>query len=169
MIHAIIKLGNPVLETPAMPVTEFGRNLAMLVEDMFDTMYAVEGIGLAAPQIGIGRRVAVVDASFNEDNSAKIVLVNPVIVRTEGGQTSPEGCLSIPGFHEKVTRPRTATLRAQDVHGNWFERTWNDLLVRAVLHETDHLDGKLFLSRISSLKRGLIKLRVKRLMDAGKW
>jgi len=99
----------------------------------------------------------------------KIVLINPVIIHSDGRQTSKEGCLSIPGFSENVTRPRTVTLRAQDVSGKWLEYTWTDLMARAILHETDHLDGKLFLSHLSGLKRGLIKRRVKKLIDAGQW
>src|SRR6516225_8821210 len=113
MIYPIVLYGDPVLETPAEPVTEFNEDLKKLVEDMFESMYAAHGVGLAAPQIGIGKRLAVIDVTFKEDPEAKIVLVNPEIVHTEGRINSNEGCLSIPEFREKVTRGRTVTARAQ--------------------------------------------------------
>src|SRR5207245_2703763 len=142
MIYPIVKFGNPVLEKPAAPVTVFDEELKKLVEDMFESMYAAHGVGLAAPQIGISRRLAVVDVTFKEDPCAKLVLVNPEILHTEGRQSQNEGCLSIPEFREPVTRPRKVTVRAQDEHGNVFEKTGEDLLARAFLHETDHLNGK---------------------------
>jgi peptide deformylase len=169
MIYPIVKLGDPVLETPAAPVTEFDEGLKKLVEDMFESMYEAHGVGLAAPQIGIAKRIAVVDVTFKEDPDAKLVLVNPEIVFTEGRQTSQEGCLSIPDFREKVTRARKVTVKAQDVKGKWFEHTGDDLLARAFLHETDHLNGKLYISHVSALKRDLIKRKVKKLMKAGEW
>jgi peptide deformylase len=169
MIHSVTNLGDTVLDMPLETITEFSCNPAMLVKDMFETMYAAHGIGLAAPQIGLSSRVVVIDLSFNEDPGAKIVLVNPMIVCAEGYQTSQKGGLSIPGVHKIVTRPRTVSLRAPDADGNWFERTSYGLLARAVLHETDHLDGILSLSRISGLKRGLIKRQVNKLIDAGRW
>src|SRR5437870_6679158 len=106
MIYPIVKFGNPVLEKPAAPVTVFDEELKKLVEDMFESMYAAHGVGLAAPQIGISRRLAVVDVTFKEDPCAKLVLVNPEILHTEGRQSQNEGCLSIPEFREPVTRPR---------------------------------------------------------------
>ncbi len=169
MICPITKLGDSLLEVPAKPVTEFGCDLAKIIENLFETMYSAHGIGLAAPQIGLSMRIAVIDVSLNENPSEKIVLVNPVVVSAGGNQSAQEGCLSIPGFYENVARPRTVTLHAQDAYGNWFERTWNDLLARAVLHETDHLDGRLFLSRLSGLKRMLIKRQVKKLISVGGW
>lgn len=169
MIYPIVKLGEPVLEKPAEAVTEFDEDLKKLVEDMFESMYEAHGVGLAAPQIGIGKRIAVIDVTFKEDPKAKLVLVNPEIVHTEGRITSQEGCLSIPDFREKVTRAREVTVKAQDVHGKWFEHTGEDLLARAFLHETDHLNGKLYISHVSALKRDLIKRKVKKLMKAGEW
>src|SRR3984893_12182499 len=115
MIYPIVKYGNPVLEKPAEPVTVFDNELKKLVEDMFESMYAAHGVGLAAPQIGISKRVAVIDVSFKEDPNARIVLINPEIIHTEGRLTSNEGCLSLPEFREKVTRPRSVTARAQNV------------------------------------------------------
>ena len=169
MIYPIVKLGEPVLEKLAEPVTEFDEGLKKLVEDMFESMYEAHGVGLAAPQIGIGKRIAVVDVTFKEDPKARLVLVNPEIVHTEGKQTSQEGCLSIPEFREKVTRARKVTVKAQDLTGKWFETTGEDLLARAFLHETDHLNGKLYISHVSALKRDLIKRKVKKLVRAGEW
>lgn len=169
MIYPIVKLGDPVLETPAATVTEFDEGLKKLIDDMFESMYEAHGVGLAAPQIGIGKRIAVVDVTFKEDPDAKLVLVNPEIIFTDGRQTSQEGCLSIPEFREKVTRPRKVTVKAQDVNGKWFEHTGEDLLARAFLHETDHLNGKLYISHVSALKRDLIKRKVKKLIKAGEW
>jgi peptide deformylase len=131
MIYPIVKFGNPVLERPAEPVTVFDEDLKKLVDDMFESMYAAHGVGLAAPQIGIGRRIAVVDVTFKEDPAAKLVLINPEIIRSEGKHTQSEGCLSIPDFRENVTRPNKVTVRAQNVHGKVFEHTGEELLARA--------------------------------------
>jgi peptide deformylase len=169
MIYPIVKFGDSVLETPAAEVTSFDDETRKLAEDMFESMYAARGVGLAAPQIGISKRIAVVDITFKEDPDAKLVLINPVIVGREGRQRSSEGCLSIPDFREDVTRAKTVTVRAQDLNGKFFEHTGEDLLARALLHETDHLNGKLYLSHISALKRDLIKRKIKKLVKAGDW
>jgi len=169
MIYPIVKFGNPVLEKPADPVTVFDDDLKKLVEDMFESMYVAHGVGLAAPQIGISKRLAVVDISFKEDPNAKLVLVNPEIIHTEGRHSQNEGCLSIPEFREPVTRARKVTVRAQDVSGKTFEHTGEDLLARAFLHETDHLNGKLYISHLSALKRDLIKRKIRKLVKAGEW
>ena len=169
MIYPIVKFGNPVLEKPSEPVTAFDGELQKLVEDMFESMYAAHGVGLAAPQIGVCKRLAVVDITFREDPDAKLVLVNPEIIHTEGRQTQNEGCLSIPEFREPVTRPRKVTIRAQDVSGNFFEKTGEELLARAFLHETDHLNGKLYIHHLSTLKRDMIKRKIRKLMKAGEW
>ena len=118
MIYPIVKFGNPVLEKPAEPVTVFDSHLKKLVDDMFESMYEAHGVGLAAPQIGISKRLAVIDVTFKEDPDAKLVIVNPEIIRTEGRHTQNEGCLSIPEFREPVSRARKVTIRAQDVNGN---------------------------------------------------
>jgi len=169
MIYPIVKFGNPVLEKPAEPVTKFDDELKKLVEDMFESMYEARGVGLAAPQIGISKRLAVIDVSFKEDPDAKLVLANPEIIHTEGKHTQAEGCLSIPEFREPVTRARKVTVRAQDVSGKWYEKTGEDLLARAFLHETDHLNGKLYISHISALKRDLMKRKIRKLVKAGEW
>jgi peptide deformylase len=136
---------------------------------MFESMYAAHGVGLAAPQIGIGKRIAVIDITFKEDPNAKLVLVNPEIVHVEGRHTQQEGCLSLPEFRENVTRPQKVTVRAQDAKGNRFEMTGEDLLARALMHETDHLNGKLYITHISALKRDLIKRKVRKLVKQGEW
>jgi len=169
MIYPIVKFGDPVLEKPAAAVTVFDDELKKLVEDMFESMYAAHGVGLAAPQIGISKRLAVIDVTFKEDPDAKLVLANPEIVHTEGTHRQNEGCLSIPEFREPVSRARIVTIRAQDVNGKWYEKTGEDLLARAFLHETDHLNGKLYISHISALKRDLIKRRIRKLAKAGEW
>jgi peptide deformylase len=169
MIYPIVKFGNPVLEKPAEPVTVFDEELKKLIEDMFESMYAAKGVGLAAPQIGISRRIAVVDVTFKEDPAARLVLINPEIIHKEGRHAQSEGCLSIPEFRENVTRARIATIRAQDAIGKVFEKTGDDLLARAFQHETDHLNGKLYLSHISALKRDLIKRKIRKMVKAGEW
>ena len=169
MIYPIVKFGNPVLEKPAEKVTVFDEELKKLTHDMFESMYAAHGVGLAAPQIGISRRIAVVDVTFQEDPKAKLVLVNPEIIHTEGKHTQSEGCLSIPDFRENVKRALKVTIRAQDVHGKFFEKTGEELLARAFQHETDHLNGKLYISHISALKRDLIKRKIRKLVKAGEW
>ena len=169
MIYPIVKYGDPVLETPAKTITEFNGDLKKLAEDMFESMYAAHGVGLAAPQIGIGKRIAVIDVTFKEDPDAKLVLVNPEIVKKQGKQKGSEGCLSLPEFREQVSRANIVTVRAQDLDGKWFETTGEGLLARALLHETEHLLGKLYISHISGLKRDIIKRKIKKLVRAGEW
>jgi len=169
MIYPIVKYGDPVLDKSGATVTSFDDELKKLVADMFESMYAAHGVGLAAPQIGISKRIAVVDVTFKEDPGAKLVLINPEIILKEGKQRGTEGCLSIPEFREEVTRAQTVTVRAQDVNGKFFEHTGEGLLARAFLHETDHLHGKLYISHISALKRDLIRRRIRKLVKAGEW
>jgi peptide deformylase len=169
MIYPIVKFGNPVLEKPAEKVTVFDDELTKLIDDMFESMYAAHGVGLAAPQIGISRRIAVVDVTFQEEPRAKLILINPEIIHTEGKHTQSEGCLSIPDFRENVKRALKVTIRAQDARGKFFEKTGEELLARAFQHETDHLNGKLYISHISALKRDLIKRKIRKLVKAGEW
>jgi peptide deformylase len=171
MVYPIIRyLNDPVLEAKAATVVEFDTpELRKLVADMFDSMYAAKGVGLAAPQIGVSRRIAVIDCSTGEDHDQKLVLINPEIVAVEGKQTGEEGCLSIPGFRENVRRGQRVTARAQSLTGETFEVTGEDLLARALLHETDHLNGRLYISHISALKRDLIRRKVRKLIKSGEW
>jgi peptide deformylase len=170
MIYPIVKYGQPVLEQQAAEITEFDtEDLNQLVEDMFTSMYAAKGVGLAAPQIGVGKRIAVIDISSGEDPTQKVVLINPEIVGREGSQTSEEGCLSLPSFREPVTRAHKVTVRALDAKGKSFEMTGEELLARALLHETDHLNGTLYISHISPLKRDLIRRKIRKLQKANEW
>jgi len=170
MVYPIVKYGDAVLEREAEDVTDFGTpELNKFLDDMFESMYAAKGVGLAAPQIGFPRKIAVIDVSNAENPADKLVLINPKIVRVEGKQEGEEGCLSIPGFREQVKRGKRVTVRAQDAKGEFFEKTGEDLLARAFLHETDHLYGKLYISHISALKRDLIRRKVRKMVKAGEW
>jgi peptide deformylase len=169
-IYKIVKYGDPVLETPAQPVTEFGTDeLRDLVESMFETMYASKGLGLAAPQIALSQRIAVIDPSAGEDPSARLVLINPEFLSRQGKQVGEEGCLSIPGFREDVSRAMKVRVRARNVEGQTFEMDAEELLARAMQHEMDHLDGILFISHVSMLKRDLIKRKIRKLSKANEW
>jgi len=170
MIYPIVKYGDPVLEKQAEPITNFDTpELNKLIEDMFESMYAAHGVGLAAPQIGISKRIAVIDVTFKEDPDAKLVLINPEIIKLDGKQTQSEGCLSIPEFRENVSRAKQATIRAQDAKGKWYEKTGEELLARAFQHEIDHLNGKLYIHRISGLKRDLMRRKIRKLEKNGEW
>lgn len=170
MIYPIVKFGDPVLEKRGETIQEFDTpELHKLVDDMFESMYAHKGVGLAAPQIGISRRIAVIDISVGQDPAQKLVLINPEVVQNEGKLVTEEGCLSVPGFREPVRRAAKVTVRAQDVRGQTIEVQGEDLLARALQHETDHLNGKLYLSHLSALKRDLIRRKIRKLEKAGEW
>jgi peptide deformylase len=169
MIYPIVKYGREVLEKPGNPIREFNGSLEKLVADMFETMYAANGVGLAAPQIGLSLRLCVIDVTSGEDPNAKLVLANPVIMTTEGEQTQEEGCLSLPEFRAKTPRPVRVTVRAQDMHGQEFTTTGEGLLARALCHETDHLNGKLFIQHVGRLKRESIQRRIRKMVKAGEW
>jgi len=169
MIYPIVKYGQEVLEKPGAPVTQFDGSLEKLVADMFETMYAANGVGLAAPQIGFSLKLCVIDVSCGKDPNTKLVLANPEIVATEGEQVEEEGCLSLPDFRAKTSRPLRATVRAQDLGGKEFTLSGEGLLARAFCHEADHLRGKLFISHLSRLKRDSIKRQVRRMVKAGEW
>src|ERR1700681_3334740 len=170
MMYSIVLYGEQVLEKQAEAVTDFDTpELNKLIEDMFESMCAAKGVGLAAPQIGIAKRIAVIDLSVAEDPQQKIVLINPEIIHKEGTQAGEEGCLSLPGFREQVTRPKKVTVRAQNVKGESFEMTGEELLARAFNHEIDHLNGRLYITHVSALKRDLIRRKVRKLAKAGEW
>jgi peptide deformylase len=170
MVYPIVKFGNPVLEREAEDVSNFDTpELHQFLEDMFESMYAAKGVGLAAPQIGFSRKIAVIDISNGENPADKLVLINPKIVKTEGKQEGEEGCLSIPGFREQVRRGKRVTVRAKNAKGEEFEMTGEDLLARALLHETDHLHGRLYITHISALKRDLLKRKIRKMQRAGDW
>lgn len=167
----VIHYGDAVLTTVGKPVgdDEFGDDLKTLVSDMFDTMYSSRGVGLAAPQVAVSKRIFVMDCSGGEDPSQKVALINPEIIHVEGDQYGEEGCLSFPGLYQKVERSMRTIVRARDVDGNLFELDVQDLAARCVLHETDHCDGIVFLDRMTVLKRQFAKQKIKQLVKTGKW
>jgi peptide deformylase len=169
MILKIVKYPEPVLSQPGEPVTEFDAELKKFVDDMFETMYAAQGIGLAAPQVAVSKRVTVIDLSGGKDPEQKIVLVNPEVIFREGKQYEEEGCLSFPEIREKVQRAAQVKVRAQDLEGKWFEMDGEELLARAFLHEIDHLDGTLFIFRMSGLKRDLTLRKIRKAQREGTW
>jgi peptide deformylase len=159
-----------VLEQVADPVRNFSSpDLSQLIEDMFETMYAAKGVGLAAPQVGVRQRLTVIDLSLGEDETKKLVLINPEITAREGKQVGEEGCLSIPGFREPVSRSNKVTLKAYNEKGEAVELTGEELLARAFEHEVDHLNGKLFINHLSTLKRDIIRRKIKKMQKAGEW
>jgi peptide deformylase len=168
-IHEVVKYPDPVLSKPAETVTVFDADVAQLVEEMFDSMYAAQGIGLAAPQINISKRITVIDVSFKERPEDKLALINPVILDRSGKQVEEEGCLSLPEIREKVQRSAWVKVRAQNVKGEMFEVEGEELLARALQHEIDHLNGILFIDHLSRLKRDLVQRRIKKLQKNGEW
>src|SRR5712692_2190939 len=167
MIYPIVKYGAQVLEKPAAPVEKFDEELNKLCADMFESMYAAQGVGLAAPQIGVGLRLAVIDVSSGKNPEAKLVLANPQVIHVEGEQREEEGCLSFPGFRGNVIRPQFVTVRGQDASGKSYEMRSEGLLARAFCHEIEHLDGILFIQHLSMLKRDLIKRKIRKARKAG--
>jgi peptide deformylase len=168
-IYPIVKYGDPILEKSTAPVKNFDAGIEQLSEDMFASMYAAQGVGLAAPQIGLSIRLAVVDVTGGKNPEAKIVFVNPEVIHAEGEKREEEGCLSIPGFRGYVVRPQFVTVKAQNAKGESFEIRGEDLLARAFCHEIDHLNGILFIQHLSMLKRDLIKRKIKKLKKQGEW
>ena len=168
-IHQVVKWPEPVLAKRGEEVTVFDDALKTLVEEMFESMYAAQGIGLAAPQIALSKRITVIDVSFRKNPSDKIALINPEIIHAEGKQVEEEGCLSLPEIREKVVRAAKVKVKAQDATGKWFEVEGEELLARALQHEIDHLDGVLFIDRISRLKRELVIRKIKKMQKNGEW
>jgi peptide deformylase len=169
---ALLKIVNypaPVLLQVGKPVENFNKDLKTLVENMFETMYAAKGVGLAAPQVAESKRLFVMDCSSGEDETQKLALVNPEIVHVEGSQEGEEGCLSFPGIYTTIQRNMRAIVRAQDVSGNWFELDGTELTARCLLHETDHCDGIVFLDRMTILKREMAKRKIKKMQKTGEW
>ena len=156
---------DPILRVKTRRVEAFDAVLRKLAVNMVETMHAAPGVGLAAPQVGVDLRLAVVDTSVGEDPTAIIVLVNPEVVHREGMETDVEGCLSLPGITDKVDRPLAITLRAQGLDGSVFEINAQDYLARAILHEVDHLDGVLFTDHLRGLRRERARRQLKRLAE----
>jgi peptide deformylase len=169
MILKIVKYPDPVLSRPGEPITEFNDELRKLVADMFETTYASQGIGLAAPQVGVSKRLTVVDLSVGKVPEDKLVLINPEIIFSDGKLYEEEGCLSFPDIREKVVRHAKVRIRAQDEKGKWFEMDGVDVLSRCFQHEIDHVDGMLFIFRMSALKRDLVQRKIRKLIREDKW
>jgi peptide deformylase len=168
-IREVVRYGNPVLHSPSAPVKTIDATVARLVDDMVATMYAAPGIGLAAPQIGVQLRVIVIDLSVGEDKGQLITLVNPELVEKEGEQRHEEGCLSVPGYGGSPVRPARVTVKGLDLDGK--ERIYDatELLARAFCHEIDHIDGLLFVDRLSPLKRDLMKRKLRKRARNDDW
>ncbi len=169
MILDIVKYGDPVLTKRAEEVTEFNEDLHRLIDNMFETMYGAPGVGLAAPQVGVLKRLFVMDCSSGKNRPQKLALINPVIETEEGEQVGEEGCLSFPGIFFQVKRPQRLVVRAQDFNGSPFTLDLMDLEARCVAHETDHLDGDLFIEYLSPLKRDLVKRKIKKRIKNNDW
>lgn len=167
MKREISKYGAEVLVKKAAPVTEFDADLKKLVADMFDTMYEAPGVGLAAPQVGVSKRLFVMDCS--KDHSRQYAFINPEIVSVEGIQKGEEGCLSFPGIYFEVSRSERVVVRAQNVDGEWFTGDFTELEARCVLHEYDHLEGELFINRTGPMRREMVKRKIQKLKKDGKW
>ncbi len=168
-VRPIVKWGTPVLHAPARPVEEVDDAIRGLLRDMLDTMYAAPGIGLAAPQIGVPLRVIVVDLSVGADPGQLIQLVNPVFVTRSGEQKHEEGCLSVPGYGGTPLRPARVVVQGLDPQGQQRTYEGTDLLARAFCHEIDHIDGLLFVDRLSPLKRDLLKRRLRKRARSDDW
>jgi peptide deformylase len=169
MIVPILRYGAPELRELSEKIDSFSGELEKIVQNLFDTMYGSPGIGLAAAQIGLNLQLATIDLSVGEDASKRIVLCNPEIISVEGEQKSDEGCLSIPDFTDTVTRPLKITVRGFDLHGEEFTVDAEGLLARCLSHEIDHMNGVLFIDHLSSLKRTLIRNKIKKMAKAGEW
>jgi peptide deformylase len=168
-IRPIVKWGDSVLHAPSAPVEDIDGTVATLVADMIETMYAAPGIGLAAPQIGVPRRVIVIDLTVGKDKKQIITLVNPELVEKEGEQREEEGCLSVPGYDGTPVRPARVVVKGLDLEGKERTYTGTELLARAFCHEIDHIDGLLFVDRLSPLKRDLMKRKLRKKAKARDW
>jgi peptide deformylase len=168
-IRPIVMYGTPVLHAPSARVTDIDGQIATLLKDMVDTMYAAPGIGLAAPQIGIPLRVIVIDLSVGEDPAQVIKLINPEFVEREGEQRHEEGCLSVPGYGGSPIRPARVTVKGLDPEGKEQVYSATDLLARAFCHEIDHIDGLLFVDRLTPLKRDLLKRKLRKKAKSDDW
>jgi peptide deformylase len=169
MIRTIVKYPAPELQKFCEPVAEFNGELQDLARDMLETMYSAPGVGLAAPQVGFNTRLIVVDITAGEEEGHQLVLVNPEIREESGSQHEEEGCLSIPNLTAVVERPQRVSVSARDLEGETVELEAEGLLARIICHEVDHLDGVLYLDRISPIKRDLLKRKIRKLIRAGDW
>jgi peptide deformylase len=169
MVRPIVLFGAEVLDEVAETVTNISDAEIRLVKDMVETMYKAPGVGLAANQIGVSKRIMVTDPSAGEKPNQLITLVNPQIVAAEGEQYEDEGCLSVPGFSAAVVRPKKVIISGVDLNGKEITVEGKDLLARAFCHEMDHLNGTFFLDHLSFIKRDMIKRKIRKLMKQGEW
>ena len=158
-LRPVLTWGDPRLKLDSADVGDWSAELDQLVADLFETAINEEGVGLAAPQLGVNLNIAVIDCSCGEDPAQKLVLINPEILQEEGSQIGPEGCLSIPGIHEVLERPKKVTIRNRRPDGSWFELEGEDLMARAFCHEIDHLRGRLFVEYFGPVKRQVLQRR----------
>jgi len=166
-IRKILHYPDKRLRIPAEAVTDFGPELQALVDDMAETMYAAPGVGLAAPQIGVSKRLFIIDISDGEGPSDLRVFVNPSIVKTDGEIGWEEGCLSFPGVHQEIQRAERVKVKAQDRHGQWFELEASELMAIAVQHENDHIEGRLMIDHLSPLKRRIVHRAMQKRANQG--
>jgi peptide deformylase len=169
MTLKIVKYGDPILQKEGEEVTNIDGELAQFVEEMFGTMYQAKGVGLAAPQVALSKKLFVMDVSSGKDAKEKLVVINPQIVATKGKIVSEEGCLSFPGVYFEIERPEIVTVQALDIDGKEFTFEVSGLAARCVLHEKEHIDGHVFIEHLSPLKRDLIKRKIKKKIKLGEW
>jgi len=167
MVYKVRIYGDPALRENTEAVTEFDENLRDLVGNMIETMFKDNGIGLAAPQIGISKKIAVIDLSFGEEIGKVMTLINPEILEVESKCSFEEGCLSVPGIYEQVLRPESVRVRYQNINGDELEKDVDGLLARVIQHESDHLGGVLFVDRLSAVKRNLLAKTLRSLAEGG--
>jgi len=164
-VRPILTWGDPRLKINSSDIDVWSPELDQLVTDLFDTAYAEEGVGIAAPQVGVNLNLAVIDVTSGTDPDARMVLINPEIIRTEGTQLGPEGCLSIPGIHEVLERPKQVWVKTRTPEGEWVELTGEDLLARAFCHEIDHLRGRLFVEYFGPVKRQILQRKYNKMKN----
>ncbi len=169
-VREILRYGDPRLVAVNQDVVDFSDpSLSVLVQDLFETCWAAPGLGLAAPQIGVNLRVAVIDLSVGKDPAKAITVINPTILSTRGRVRDSEGCLSFPGIEEIIERPEEVVVEALNVAGTKVTHAARDFLARAFCHEIDHLDATLFIERMSALKRGFVTRKIARRRKKGRW
>lgn len=169
MILPIVKYGDPVLQKEGEEINNIDGQLAEFIKNMFETMYGAKGVGLAAPQVALSRKLFVMDVSGGKESKDRIVCINPQIVDSKGKVINEEGCLSFPGIYFEVERPEIVTVSALDLNGNEFTFEASGYAARCVLHENDHINGKVFIEYLSPLKRDLIKRKIKKKVRLGDW
>ena len=165
----IVKYGDPILQKEGEEITNIDGQLAEFISNMFETMYEAKGVGLAAPQVALSKKLFVMDTSAGKESNERIICINPQIVDSKGNVVNEEGCLSFPGIYFEVERPEIVTVQAIDLNGKEFTFEASGLAARCVLHEKDHIDGKVFIEYLSPLKRELLKKKIGKKIKLGEW